>query len=307
MIQIQTYVQAQTLEEAWQLNQKRSARILGGMLWLKMESLPVSTAIDLCRLGLDAIEETEEQFTLGAMVTLRQIEQHAGLNAYTQGAAARAVQDIVGVQFRNMATLGGSLWSRFGFSDLLTWMLSMDTWVQLYRGGLVPLEQFAAMPYDRDLLVRVIVYKRPGRFAYQAMRNQRTDIPVLNCAFSQMEGVQIQRVPLHRGDRKPRFGRLCRGQLRIGGGEVDKGDRAPSPGKRQGVPPRSAADVEHPVAGTEILLHHPQIDLEFRRIAVEPLPLRLRRALVKGAHLFPAFLHAGLLPAAHSFGKMFSQ
>ena len=131
MIQIQTYVQAQTLEEAWQLNQKRSARILGGMLWLKMESLPVSTAIDLCRLGLDAIEETEEQFTLGAMVTLRQIEQHAGLNAYTQGAAARAVQDIVGAQFRNMATLGGSLWSRFGFSDLLTWMLSMDTWVQL--------------------------------------------------------------------------------------------------------------------------------------------------------------------------------
>ena len=164
MIQIQTYVQAQTLEEAWQLNQKRSARILGGMLWLKMESLPVSTAIDLCRLGLDAIEETEEQFTLGAMVTLRQIEQHAGLNAYTQGAAARAVQDIVGVQFRNMATLGGSLWSRFGFSDLLTWMLSMDTWVQLYRGGLVPLEQFAAMPYDRDLLVRVIVRKTPGRF-----------------------------------------------------------------------------------------------------------------------------------------------
>ncbi len=189
MIQIQTYVQAQTLEEAWQLNQKRSARILGGMLWLKMESLPVSTAIDLCRLGLDAIEETEEQFTLGAMVTLRQIEQHAGLNAYTQGAAARAVQDIVGVQFRNMATLGGSLWSRFGFSDLLTWMLSMDTWVQLYQGGLIPLEQFAAMPYDRDLLVRVIVYKRPGRFAYQAMRNQSTDIPVLNCAFSQMEGV----------------------------------------------------------------------------------------------------------------------
>ena len=184
MIKIQTYVQAQTLEEAWQLNQKRSARILGGMLWLKMQDLNVSTAIDLCRLGLDAIEETDEQFTLGAMVTLRQIEQHAGLAAYTQGASVRAVRDIVGVQFRNMATLGGSLWSRFGFSDLLAWMLSMDSWVELYKGGLIPLEQFAAMPYDRDLLVRVIVRKTPGRFAYQAMRNQRTDIPVLNCAVS---------------------------------------------------------------------------------------------------------------------------
>ena len=188
MIKIQTYVQAQTLEEAWQLNQKRSARILGGMLWLKMENLNVSTAIDLCRLGLDAIEETDEQFTLGAMVTLRQIEQHAGLAAYTQGASVRAVRDIVGVQFRNMATLGGSLWSRFGFSDLLAWMLSMDSWVELYKGGLIPLEQFAAMPYDRDLLVRVIVRKTPGRFAYQAMRNQRTDIPVLNCAVSALDG-----------------------------------------------------------------------------------------------------------------------
>ena len=189
MINIQNYVRAKSLEEAYTLNQKKSTRILGGMLWLKMAGNTVGTAVDLGGLGLDTIEESEEGFRLGAMATLRAFERHPGLAAYTGGAAGRAVQDIVGVQFRNMATLGGSLWSRFGFSDLLTWMLSMDTWVQLYRGGLVPLVQFAAMPYDRDLLVRVIVYKRPGRFAYQAMRNQRTDIPVLNCAFSQMEGV----------------------------------------------------------------------------------------------------------------------
>src|SRR5699024_12608351 len=77
---------------------------------LGFQSFPTrrsSDLIDLCRLGLDAIEETDEQFTLGAMVTLRQIEQHAGLAAYTQGASVRAVRDIVGVQFRNMATLGG--------------------------------------------------------------------------------------------------------------------------------------------------------------------------------------------------------
>ena len=184
MINIQNYVQAQSLEEAYQLNQKRSARILGGMLWMKMENGNVSTAIDLCRLGLDTIEETEDQFSIGAMVTLRQIEQHPGLNAYTNGMAARAVQDIVGVQFRNMATVGGSVWGRFGFSDVLTLLLSMDTSVELYKGGIVPLETFAAMPYDKDLLVRVIIRKAPAAFAYQAMRIQRTDLPVLNCAFS---------------------------------------------------------------------------------------------------------------------------
>ena len=188
MLNIQTYVRAKSLEEAYTLNQKRNARVLGGMLWLKMASNTVGTAIDLCELGLDTIEEDETGFTLGAMATLRMLEQHPGLAAYTQNAAAKAVQDIVGVQFRNMATVGGSVWGRFGFSDVLTLLLSMDSTVELYRGGVVPLEQFAAMDYDRDLLVRVLVRKTPGRFAYQAMRNQRTDLPTLTCAVSCLDG-----------------------------------------------------------------------------------------------------------------------
>ena len=73
----------------------------------------------------------------------RQLEQHEGLNAYTNGAIRNAVKDIVGVQFRNMATLGGSIWGRFGFSDVLTVFLAMDCYVELYKGGIVPLEQFS--------------------------------------------------------------------------------------------------------------------------------------------------------------------
>lgn len=185
---IQNYVQAESLEEAWQLNQKRSGRILGGMLWLKIANNTVGTAIDLCRLGLDTIEETDEQFSIGAMVTLRQIELHPGLNAYTRNAAAHAVRDIVGVQFRNMATIGGSVWGRFGFSDVLTLLLSMDTYVELYKGGILSLEEFASRKRDNDILVRILIRKKPGVFVYQAMRNQRTDFPVLTCALSRVDG-----------------------------------------------------------------------------------------------------------------------
>lgn len=188
MITIQNYVRAQSLEEAWQLNQKKRNRIIGGMLWLKMGRGSVGTAIDLCDLGLNTIEETEEEFSIGAMVSLRQIEQHPGLNAYTQGAAAKAVQDIVGVQFRNLATVGGSLWGRFGFSDVLTVFLAMDSYVELYKGGIVPLEQFASMKHDNDIIVRLIIKKQPGAFVYSAMRIQRTDFPVLTCAVSRVGG-----------------------------------------------------------------------------------------------------------------------
>ena len=188
MITIQKYVRAQSLEEAWQLNQNKRNRILGGMLWLRLGKGTVGTAIDLCDLGLDTIEETDEQFSIGAMATLRDIEMHAGLNAYTSGAVANAVKDIVGVQFRNMATVGGSIWGRFGFSDVLTVFLALDSYVELYKGGIVPLEDFAKMKKDNDILVRLIVKKTPCKVVYSAMRSQRTDFPVLACAVAQLGG-----------------------------------------------------------------------------------------------------------------------
>ena len=184
MITISNYVRPQTLEEAYTLNQNKRNRIIGGMLWLKMSNEAVGTAIDLCDLGLNKIEETEDAFSIGASVTLRDIELHKGLNAYTQNAVSKAVKDIVGTQFRNMATVGGSIFGRFGFSDVLTVFLSMDTFVELYKGGTVPLSDFVTMKPDRDILVRIIVKKTPGRFNYLSMRNSRTDFPVIACAVS---------------------------------------------------------------------------------------------------------------------------
>lgn len=50
------------------------------------------------------------------MVSLREIELHEGLYAYTQGAVRDALKDIVGVQFRNWqlsaAVFGDGLASR---------------------------------------------------------------------------------------------------------------------------------------------------------------------------------------------------
>jgi CO/xanthine dehydrogenase FAD-binding subunit len=101
---------------------------------------------------------------------------------------ANAVKDIVGVQFRNMATVGGSIWGRFGFSDVLTVFLAMDSYVELYKGGIIPLEQFNNMKKDNDILIRLIVKKSPCKVVYTSMRNQRTDFPVLACAVSCVNG-----------------------------------------------------------------------------------------------------------------------
>ena len=154
MVTIQKYVKAQSLEEAWKLNQGKKNRILGGMLWMRLGNGTISTAIDLCDLGLDTIEETDEEFSIGARVTLRELEQHVGLNTYTHDAVKNAVKDIV----------------------------------ELYKGGIVSMADFVSMKMDNDILIRVIVKKRACQIAYMAVRNQSTDFPVLTCCVSKLEG-----------------------------------------------------------------------------------------------------------------------
>ena len=64
MLRIKQYVKAASLEEAYELNQKRSNRVLGGMLWMRMSDVQVQKAIDLSGLGLDTIEETDSRIYL---------------------------------------------------------------------------------------------------------------------------------------------------------------------------------------------------------------------------------------------------
>ncbi len=189
MLRIANYVRPQSLEEAYTLCQKKSSVILGGMLWLKMQNRAVNTAIDLCDLGLDTIEETEDSYRIGAMVSLRALEVHPGIGALTQGAMAEALHSIVGVQFRNGATVGGSLYGRFGFSDVLTIFQVLDAKVELYHLGVLDIREFAELPRTtRDVLVRVILPKAPKQVAYQSQRATATDFPALACAVSAAEG-----------------------------------------------------------------------------------------------------------------------
>ena len=110
----------------------------GGTGWLKMGSRQWNNAIDLGKLGLDQIEETEAGFRIGAMVTLRQLELHLGLNSYTVGRSGTASAILWGCSSATVPRWGGTFWGRYGFSDVLTCFLALDTQVELAQGGAAP-------------------------------------------------------------------------------------------------------------------------------------------------------------------------
>jgi CO/xanthine dehydrogenase FAD-binding subunit len=175
------------MEEAWTLYQKKNNIIVGGMQWLKMSNASYGTLIDLSGLGLNGIEEDQTEFRIGAMTTLRQLETNEGFNAYTDGAAKKALSGIVGVQFRNLATVGGSVAGRYGFSDVCTLLLCLNTYVHLFRAensSEILLADFLEMPYSRDIVTGITVKKVKTKVFYESVRNTRTDFPILTCAAS---------------------------------------------------------------------------------------------------------------------------
>lgn len=197
MLSIGKYVRAQDPREAYELLQKnRRARVLGGGAWLRLGSSSIPVAIDLTDCGLDQVEELEDDpsfgraIAIGAYVTLHALEIDARVTVATDGLMTRAVRDIVGVQFRNVATVGGSVAGRFGFSDVCCALLALGAHAEFVGAGRVPLEELLAQRGRlRDVLTRVILPAGPVQASYQAVRKQTTDIPVANaCAVHDASG-----------------------------------------------------------------------------------------------------------------------
>lgn len=184
MITINEYITPNSLEEAYKaLISRRNNQILGGCGFIKMGSKTIGTAIDLSNLSLDYIKENDENILIGAETTLRELEINDIVRNYCNGVISQGVSHIVGVQFRNMARVGASVFSRYGFSDLLPSLLVLDASVRLYNGGIVELKEFLEMKYEKDILVEIILPKKSGIAVFDCLRKSSTDFPIINGAM----------------------------------------------------------------------------------------------------------------------------
>lgn len=188
MFTVLDLVQPDSLDEAYQiLFEKRNNTILGGCAFLKMGSKRIGTAIDLSKLGLGYIKEQADFIEIGAMTSLRDVETNTLLRESFNGVLPKSVQNIIGVQFRNGVTVGASVYSKYGFSDLITALLALDTEVELYRNGRMSLADFLGKPYEKDILVRLWIKKNKRLANYQSFRNSASDYSILNVAVSTLD------------------------------------------------------------------------------------------------------------------------
>lgn len=185
MLTIRDIVQPETLAEAYEiLTKQRMNTVLGGCAFLRLGSKRIGVGIDLSRLNLDQIREQEDFIEIGAMTTFRQVETHPLLKENFNGILPQAVSHIIGVQFRNGVTVGGSVFSKYGFSDLITALLALDAEVELFNAGRLPLGEFLARPIAKDILTHVRIPMKNQVASYQNLRISASDYPVLTATVA---------------------------------------------------------------------------------------------------------------------------
>jgi CO/xanthine dehydrogenase FAD-binding subunit len=182
-------VQPETLEEAYNIiTLRKNNTVLGGCAFLRMGSKRIGTAVELSKLNLNYIREELDYIEIGASTTFRDIETSPILNCYFSGVLKESMKNIIGIQFRNVVTIGATVFSKYGFSDLITALLALDTEVELYKAGRMSLESFLSKPYEKDLLTKVYIRKNNRKAVYKSLRNSESDYAVLNVAASELEG-----------------------------------------------------------------------------------------------------------------------
>lgn len=190
MLSFNNYHRPEALETAYEiLNKHKRSQLVGGGAFLRMGNRKLTDVVDISALELDFLHTDNATIEIGAMTTFHTLETTAHLPQRHRAFFKEALGQIVGVQLRNMVTVGGTVYSRYGFSDLNTALLALGGAVHLYKAGETSIESFfeQTLP-DRDILEKVCIPLSLDYAAFKSARLSTADYALLNLAVTVKEG-----------------------------------------------------------------------------------------------------------------------
>ena len=189
-MKVNDYYRASSLEDAYQkLQENPKNAILAGGLWIKKMGQSYEALIDLSTLGLNQISETKDEVVVGSMVTQRDFENSKIVRSLFSDAVAFSTREVMGVNFRNLATIGGSIMGRYPFSDVICGLLPYDVSLEFYPKSSMSLEEYLNFKGKMNaILVAVHIKKGAGKGFYKKVKTTALDFPIVNIAVSKVNG-----------------------------------------------------------------------------------------------------------------------
>jgi len=188
-LKVTGYSKPRTPKEAYELLKSHPKnQVIGGGAWLKLAGGAIETLISLEDLGLGSIKETSDHVFIGSMTTLRSLETSPVIQTLQGGVLAKAAGLIMGLNVRNIATIGGSVMGRFGFSDILTALLAIEAKLVFFGRGEIGLEAYLETRNpEKDILlaVKVPILKAVSMFHKES--RTALDFAIINLAIVKSE------------------------------------------------------------------------------------------------------------------------
>lgn len=185
MYTFKDYFKPGSLEEAFSLLKKSPRnKIIAGNHFLSLTDFKINSLIDLNNLNLNYIKKDENYIHIGANCTLSQIEHSDILADLFHNSFSKTIGEIVSVQLRNSAQIGASVFSRFGFSDILPLLSALDAKVKLFKQNTLHIDEFLYSPKKRDILTEILIPNYKKDVIVKSIRVNKSSFPILNLALS---------------------------------------------------------------------------------------------------------------------------
>ncbi len=187
---VSDYLKPNNLEEAYELLLSEGKNlIIAGGAWIKLAVKSADRFVSLEKLGLDRIDINDDQIVIGSMTTLRAIETNQAITNLCDGILSKACGNIMGINVRNIATIGGSIMGRLAFSDVLPALLALDAKLVFYRAGEVAISEYLKTPSKaKDILLQVVIPQVQGRGFFKKVATTPLDFAIINFAIAQSNG-----------------------------------------------------------------------------------------------------------------------
>ncbi len=158
MDNLDEYIFPESVEETVELlgRAEKNTRIIAGGTSIgldKNKSQSVDSLVDITRLGLNYIEETDEGLAIGAATPVADIENSSAAADYAGGIISESAGKVGTTPLRNMVTIGGNISRLRVWSDMPLALLAGDALVKI-----------TGADGEKEFMAEEFFASHPGRF-----------------------------------------------------------------------------------------------------------------------------------------------
>lgn len=204
---VKEFLKAKSPAEAARLKEEKrgSQYFSGGTLInsLEYEKQP-QVCISLEELGLKAVTKTPEGVILGAFLTLQELIDHVDVPEPVKKGAGH----VYSRNIRNMATLGGNIGGKRGYSALIPILIAMGAELETQEEGTVPVWDYVKGESE-SLILSVRVPRKKGAAVVRKVAKSAGAYPVITAGVYILEdGGKVDEAVIALGGIAPKVERL---------------------------------------------------------------------------------------------------